>query len=216
MIRMLGTRRSGRQRRDRQRGQGLVEFALVLPIFLMLMLIALEFGLAFNHKLTVGLASREGARVGSALAAGGVTSCGGGNDPAGVDEQVIAAAQRILKSPGSDVVMSDISQIGIYKATSTGAQSGGSVNVWTYTPGTGPDIDPSAVVDRLDFTESTVGWAACSRNNGTSPDSIGVQVVYTYRLQTALGGIVNFLKPGTQSATIGMTDQTIMALNPTK
>ncbi len=45
-------------------GQALVEFALVLPIALFLLLIMLEVGLAFSHKLTVGYATREGARTG--------------------------------------------------------------------------------------------------------------------------------------------------------
>jgi len=32
-------------------------------------------------------------------------------DPAGVDQQVIAALQRIIKSPGSDVVLDDIDEV---------------------------------------------------------------------------------------------------------
>ncbi len=173
----------------------------------------LEMGQAFNHKLTVGYATREGARTGAALAAGGATSCAL-PDPAQVDQQIIAAAQRILKSPGSNVVMSDISAIRIYKATATGDQSGSVVNVWTYTPGAGPDLDPGPGVDRLDFSQSTVAWPACGRNNGTNPDSIGVRVDYTYRLTTPLQAVVA-MTGGSQAATLPMGDQTVMALNPT-
>ena len=120
-----------------ERGQSFVEFALILPVCLLLLMIMLEMGQAFNHKLTVGYATREGARTGAALANGGATTCAV-PDPASVDQQIIAAAQRILKSPGSNVVMSNISAIRIYKATATGAQTGSLVNVWTYTPGAGP------------------------------------------------------------------------------
>ena len=123
---------------DGERGQGLVEFSLVLPIFMLLLLVMMEFGYAFNHKLTVGYASREGARTGASLAAGGVTSCAGGNDPAKVDQQIVGAAQRILKSPGSDVRMADVTSIRIYKASSTGAQVGSNVDVWTYARGRWP------------------------------------------------------------------------------
>ena len=42
---------------------------------MLLLLIMLEIGFAFNHKLTVGYATREGARTGAALANGGATSC---------------------------------------------------------------------------------------------------------------------------------------------
>ncbi|MEA2621514.1 MAG: TadE-like protein [Chloroflexota bacterium] len=201
--------------KSKEAGQGLVEFALVLPIFLLLLLIMFEFGFAYNHNLTLGLASREGARTGAALANGGVVSCAGGNDPMQVDANIVAGLQRILKSPGSDVVMSDISSVRIFKADATGAQIGSFVNVWAYAGvGSGPDVDPGAGVEKIDFTQSSVAWPACSRLNGGSPDSIGVQIRYTYRLVTPLAGIVSFLR-GNQPITIAMNDQTVMVLNPT-
>lgn len=203
-----------RRCRGDERGQSVVEFIVIVPIVAMLLLIMLEFGLAFNHRLTVGYASREGARIGAALAHGGATSCAVA-DPALVDQQVIAATQRILKSPGSPIVLGDVSQIKIYKADSAGRQIGSLVNVWTLTPGAGPDIDPGPAVDRLDFSQATVAWPACARVNGANPDSIGVAVVYTYQLQTPLRAAAEFFGGSTVSSTFAMTDQTIMALNPT-
>jgi hypothetical protein len=200
--------------RDGERGQSVVEFIVIVPIVAMLLLIMLEFGLAFNHRLTVGYASREGARIGAALAHGGATSCAVA-DPALVDQQVIAATQRILKSPGSPIVMSDVTGINIYKSDAAGNQIGSLVNQWTYTPGAGPDIDPGPTVDRLDFTQATVAWPACGRVNGTNPDSIGVRVFYTYRLTTPLRAAAEFFGGSSVSSTFAMTDQTIMALNPT-
>ena len=120
-----------------ERGQGLVELSVVLPIILLLLVGMLEFGMAFNDLLTIGYASREGSRAGAALATGKALSCSPSTDPGGVDKTVIAAVQRIVKSPGSDVELADITQVRIYKATATGAQSGAFVNVWTYTPGAG-------------------------------------------------------------------------------
>ncbi len=72
------------------RGQGLVEFAMLVPIFMLLLLGMLEFGFAFDQNLTLEYATREGARVGSALANGGGTlGCGAGQSPnaATVDQQ---------------------------------------------------------------------------------------------------------------------------------
>lgn len=40
-----------------------VEFAILLPVFLMLLLGIVEFGLAFNTQITLTQAAREGARV---------------------------------------------------------------------------------------------------------------------------------------------------------
>lgn len=50
-----------------EKGQSLVEFVLVLPILLMLVLGVLEFGWMLNAKVTVNAAVREGARVRAAL-----------------------------------------------------------------------------------------------------------------------------------------------------
>lgn len=44
------------------RGQSIVEFALTLPILVLIILVIVEFGLMFNAQLTLNNASREGAR----------------------------------------------------------------------------------------------------------------------------------------------------------
>ena len=179
---------------------------------MLLLMGMMEFGFAFSDRLTLGNASREGARVGSSLATGSDTACTG--DPNGVDISIIASMQFILKSGGSDVDLSKITNIKIFKATSTGGQSGGSVNTWTYTPGSGPDADTGPGVERLDFSASSTGWAACNRNNGSNPDSIGVSITYRYALQTPLVAVMSLLG-GSQASTITFIDTTIMALNPT-
>ncbi|MCL6477972.1 MAG: pilus assembly protein [Peptococcaceae bacterium] len=46
-----------------QRGQAMVELALVLPILLILFMGVIEFGRIFHHYLIITNASREGARV---------------------------------------------------------------------------------------------------------------------------------------------------------
>ena len=47
----------------RKRGQAIVEFALILPVFILILLGIMEFGLVFHQYLIVTAASREGARV---------------------------------------------------------------------------------------------------------------------------------------------------------
>ncbi|MDR3632336.1 MAG: TadE/TadG family type IV pilus assembly protein, partial [Isosphaeraceae bacterium] len=59
------------RRRTGERGQSLVEFSMLVPLFLILLLGMLEFGIAFNHQLTLGYATREGARIGADLVNGG-------------------------------------------------------------------------------------------------------------------------------------------------
>jgi len=48
-----------------ERGQGLVEFVLVLPIFLLLVFSIMDFGMGFHAWLTVTNSAREGARLGA-------------------------------------------------------------------------------------------------------------------------------------------------------
>ena len=48
-----------------ERGQGMVEFALVLPIFLLLVFAIMDFGMGFHAWLTVTNSAREGARLGA-------------------------------------------------------------------------------------------------------------------------------------------------------
>lgn len=52
---------------DGETGASLVEFALVLPLFFMLLLGMFTGGLAYSRKLSVAQAAREGARFGATL-----------------------------------------------------------------------------------------------------------------------------------------------------
>lgn len=55
-----------RTNRDRSGpGQALVEFALVLPLFLLLLAGIIDFGLGLNASISVSNAAREGARLGA-------------------------------------------------------------------------------------------------------------------------------------------------------
>ena len=194
-------------------GQALVEFTIVVPIFMFLLLGMMEFGFAFSDRLTLGNASREGARVGASLVTGSTTSCSG--DPNGVDTEIVASLQYILKSGGSDVDLSHIHTIKIFKASSTGTQIGGYVDTWTYTPGAGPDADTGPGVERLDFSPSSSGWPACSRSNASSnPDSMGVSIDYEYQLKTPLAAVASLLG-FSQASSIDIVDTTVMSLNPT-
>jgi len=50
-------------RRNSERGAAAVEFALVLPVLLILVLGIVEFGRAYNVQTTLSAAAREGVRV---------------------------------------------------------------------------------------------------------------------------------------------------------
>ena len=77
-----------------RRGQSLVEFTLILPVILTMVLGMLELGFAINHSTTIETATRQGARVGSQLVNGSRT-CGGGVTASSnlVDPQIIGAVE---------------------------------------------------------------------------------------------------------------------------
>jgi hypothetical protein len=198
-----------------ERGQGIIEFVTILPLFAVLLLGVLELGTAFSHHTSLEYATREGARSGASLAnGGGALGCGAGQSPkaATVDPLIIEAVERVLTSPGSPIVLANVQEIRIYKADATGAQAG-PVNSWVYTPGTGPV--PADNPDPLDFSPSGVqGWTACSRLNTNPADRLGVSITYTYKFTTGLTQVLTFIGV-TTGPTWTLSDRTVMNLNPT-
>ena len=185
-----------------RRGQSLVEYAATVPVFLLILLGLLEFGFAFSHHLTMEYASREGARVGSALANGtDAFPC------ANVDDQVVAAVQRVLVAAGSQIDLDQISEIRIYQANNADGNEGSAANIWRR--GNGPTIPGES--QPLKFARASGNWSACSRLNGANPDSIGVSVSYTYKFVTPLASLMRLVGAGQ----LAMNDRTVMALNPT-
>ena len=188
---------------------------MILPIFMLLLLGMLEFGFAFTADQTIAYATREGARTGAALAnGGGSLGCSVGQSPnaASVDPQVVAAVERVLTSPGSPVGahLDRIPTVRIYLANPDGSDSG-AADVWTYHVGAGPVVDGRPI----DYTLTSTGWAACSRQNGVAADALGVSLTYAYQFQTPYGAILGFFGAGGVTS-LDIGDRTVMNLNPTQ
>jgi hypothetical protein len=190
-----------------ENAQGLIEFALILPPLLLLLVFGLiEVGTMLSDAMSMSSATREGARVASALVnGGGALGCGFGQSPnaSTVDPNVIAAIERALVSNGTRIVLADVQQVRIAKATATGDEVGGQINVWNYQLNGGPVVDGQ----QLDFVEASAPWQACARNNVPPPDSVVITAVYTYRARTPLRLLIPYFNQFT------MTDHTVMAMN---
>lgn len=106
-----GTRVRGALRKNRrpdERGAALVEFALILPVFMMLVLGMFSGGLAYNQKLSLSGASREASRYGATLAgdpAGTCSTVGSNTWLTCIANNAIASATGELgaSAPGRDV-----------------------------------------------------------------------------------------------------------------
>jgi TadE-like protein len=211
---------------------------MIITVVMLLLLGMLEFGFVFDHHLTLEYATREGARVGAAVAnsVGGVPVACTVAGTESVDKQIIAAVQRVITSPGSAVVASRIAEIKIYKADVNGDVDGGvppsgtTFNKWVYSAtivagvpvGNGPVVDTKPL---LFIASGTTGWRACDRWNSagfnpatgdTGAESIGVSLKYDYQLITPLSAAIGFFGPGSGPTTIPIGDRTVMALNPGK
>jgi Flp pilus assembly protein TadG len=57
------------RRKNGEKGQALVEFTLLVPIFLLLLFAIVDFGMGFHAWITVTNSAREGARLGAVSAA---------------------------------------------------------------------------------------------------------------------------------------------------
>ena len=63
MLKLIRRRRENGQKGEK--GQALVEFALLVPIFLILLFAIVDFGMGFHSWITVTNSAREGARLGA-------------------------------------------------------------------------------------------------------------------------------------------------------
>ncbi len=169
MVRDVRRRRlSGR---PAEAGQGLVEFALTLPIFVLLMMGVLEFGFLYNNILTVQYASRQG--VSAAAQAGGVD---------GADCSILKAVERALTAP---IDKSRVTSVQIYKSDANGDPIPGISNVYVRTgvldcPGS--EDEPYSLV-------GTEGYPQADRHDSLAEglDVVGVRIAYLYAGITPIG-----------------------------
>jgi hypothetical protein len=182
--------RGGTRGRRRENGQSLVEFTLILPVFLLVLLGMLEYGSAYDHRTAMAYAVREGARVGASMG-------NGGSSPGAVDPAIVAAVQRGLTNP---ILIDNITSIDIYQADAAGKPITGKIDSY--------DKDGSLI--------GTAGWPAVNRVAGLNGDSIGVRVRYDFHPITPLGSLMGVIfSPIPGYSVIPMADSSVMHLEPT-
>ena len=158
-------------------GQTLVEFALVFPLFLLIVFAIIEFTFVFSGMLGLSYATRDAALL--AAEAG---------NQAGADCVIIAAVDKAVSPPADD---SRIGSVVVYRATQNGAEMPGVSNTWTRGGATAcPDGST------IPYVRQTNGYpesSRCNYLNGCGAghpglDTIGVRVSYTHQWVTPLGG----------------------------
>jgi hypothetical protein len=161
----------GRRGRPREGGQGLVEFALCLPIFIFLVMFMVEYGFLYNNILTVQFAARQG--VSAAAEAGA-------ND--GADCTILKAIEAALTVP---IDKTKITFVDIYQSDSNGDPVSGVVNHYTRTG----ILDCPGNVDQPYTLVGSEGYPQTDRHDAIADglDIVGVQIGYLYNGITPIG-----------------------------
>jgi hypothetical protein len=179
--------------RGRRNGQSLVEFALVVPLFVVLLVGIIEFAFALNGVLAVNFATREAALI--------AAEAGNGD---GSDCVILTKIEDTVSAPADH---GNIDNVQIYKADRVGnklavntyqrtgsmscSYSGGITLTVPYTLSGGENYE--------DIKRCNV-LAGCPANAPlpatTAVDQIGIEVTYRYSWRTPLSGLLNLSGSG--------------------
>jgi Flp pilus assembly protein TadG len=169
-------------RRERTLGQSLVEFALVLPLFLTVMLAIIEFAFTFNAVLAVNFASRTAALL----------AAEGGAD-VGTDCVVLRSIESNIQLPANNAM---IMSVEVYRANTNGEMLG-TATVYDHTGTTDCEL-PGGITFRLPYQRTQDGYpettrcAALAGCGGTHPtlEIVGVRITYHHSWVTPLRSFV--------------------------
>ena len=166
----------------------MVEFGLVLPLFILLVIGLIEFALAFNANLAVNFASREAALIGAESGNDSISDC-----------RILQTIEDSIDNPAH---AERITQVRIYRAGVNGNEL--AANVYSR----GGNITCTfwdGVADQeitVHYTLLVAGYPTASRCNqlegcaGITLDTIGVRIGYTHPWVTPLAGMVTFSGSG--------------------
>ncbi len=87
------------KKRRREDGQAMVEFALILPIFLLILCGIIDFGWLFYNQLSLNNACREGARY-------AVVNTGEGDNTQAIINHIENATTTVFSNDGVDIQVS--------------------------------------------------------------------------------------------------------------
>jgi hypothetical protein len=183
--------RQQRRRADRQSGQTLVEFSMVIPIVLVLVMGLLEMALALNASLAVNRASQHGAHL--AASAGNLL---------GADCLILDSIEADMGVPNDPKKISEV----IIERTALAGNFSYANQTWSRTGQTDCER-PDGTTVAVPYTLITNGYPEtqrCAVLGGcpalvparSTVDNIGVTVRYTHDWVTPLNGALDLLVPG--------------------
>lgn len=186
------------RRRDEERGQSLVEFALIFPIFILLLIGLIEFAVVFSVILNVNYASRDAALMAAEV-----------GDASGADCLIL---QRLDTAINGATSHNQITQVRIFWADANGNElaadvytAGGSTSCVL---GDGSTLTVAYTAGAQNYPEASrcTIVAGCGGSHPTL-DTIGVSIQYHHDWLTPLPNLVSVPATGlnfTRSNTMRM------------
>jgi Flp pilus assembly protein TadG len=173
-------RRFGLRARSEE-GVALVEFAVTLPLIVVLVVGVFDFGAAFNLKQKLINTAREGARFASAIPTNDLSSGGTPN-----------SVLSVRNSIDNYMIAEQINDCGLI------TQPGAGANLkWTFTTASGANGCPGPMtitIDRSKAAPATVTGATGTIN------VISTQVTISYPHKWQFGNVVGLIAPGASYA----------------
>ena len=181
------------RRASQASGQSLVEFALVFPIFFVLLMGLIEFGLVFNALLSINFATRDASLI--AAEAG---------NTAGADCVILQKVEDSVRAPSNH---NQITKVEIYKAKNDGTPLGGQIDTYLRTgppacTGMPYSLSGSAGYDNTQRCNAVNGCPTLP-GSPTGVDTIGVRITYHYTWFTPMGSFIG----------LGLTNYTMVEAN---
>jgi Flp pilus assembly protein TadG len=171
------------------RGQAFIEFALLLPIIMLIVVGLMEFSMFMNARNAVEFAARDGSVLGAE----------GGNTP-GTDCVILDKVERDIVAPATNI---RIQTVNIFWSDRNGDQIGANTNTYTRTGSITCNYGGGASLT-VPYTLTTGSYLEGARCDvlagcgGSHPglDTIGVRVTYQHHWITTIaqntGGTITF------------------------
>jgi len=189
----------------------LAEFALLAPLFFLILIGIVEFAFAFNAQLNTNYASR----------AGGLVAAEAGNDAA-ADCMVLGAIESAMGSPADKT---QISSISLQRTNPSGSRVFAQTNYERRGSLTCTRTDGSTIT--VPYTATSSGYPASQRCNVLPPngcptlsparttvDTIAVQITYAYPWHTPIGSMMALLGPPMSPTGLSFTDRNVFRIEP--
>lgn len=167
-----------------------MEFALVAPLFIMLLFGVVEFSLINASIGTFNFAAKDAARLGAIIGKGTPPNPAMTTDAYIVNDVILPRVQGIVVAQGTKIEIYNSTESGAYVSNANGIEE----DVW----------QPSS---NGTWTSTTMNWPYQDRQDElANADYLGVKITYTYTYLTAFFAVT--------SPTITLTADSIQRIEP--